>query len=62
MSKIIDMAIAIDEEFDKLRYEIESIKCYAHQLEEQVACQKAKNRDVASILRELASRIEREEI
>jgi AmiR/NasT family two-component response regulator len=62
MSKIIDMAMAIDEEFDKLRYEIESIKCYTHQLEEQMDCQKAKNRDIAIILRELAGRIEREEI
>ena len=50
MSKIIDMAVAIDEEFDKLRYEIETINCYAHQLEEQVACQKAKNRVIASML------------
>ena len=62
MSKIIDMAVAIDEEFDKLRYEIDSINCYAHQLEEQLAYQKAKNRGLAEILRELASRIEREEI
>ena len=62
MSKIIDMAMAIDEEFDKLHYEIESVNCYVHQLEEQVVCQKAKNRVIASMLRELASRIEREEI
>ena len=62
MSKIIDMAVAIDEEFDKLRYEIDSINCYAHQLEEQLAYQKAKNRAIAAMLRELASRIEREEI
>jgi hypothetical protein len=61
MSKIVDMAIAIDEEFDKLHYEIESVNCYAHQLEEQVACQKAKNRVIASMLRELAGRIEQEE-
>ena len=62
MSKIIDMAIAIDEELNKLRLEIESTKCYAHQLEEQVACQKTTNRAIASMLRELADRIEREEI
>ena len=62
MSKIVDMAIAIDEEFDKLRYEIDSINCYAHQLEEEMAHQRAKNRAVAAMLRELASRIEREEI
>ena len=61
MSKIMDMAMAIEEEFDKLRYEIESVNCYAHQLEEQVACQKAKNRVIASMLRELAGRIEQEE-
>jgi hypothetical protein len=34
MSKIIDMAVAIDEEFNKLHHEIESVNCYAHQLEE----------------------------
>ena len=34
MSKIVDMAVAIDEEFDKLRYEIDTVNCYAHQLEE----------------------------
>ena len=62
MSKIIDMAIAIDEEIEKLRYEVESVNCYAHQLEEQVTHQRAKNRDIAAMLRELASRIEREEI
>lgn len=62
MSKILDMAVAIDEEFDKLRYEIESINCHVHQLEEQLAHQKAKNHIMASILRELADRIEREEI
>ena len=39
MSKIIDMAMAIDEEIEKLRYEVESVNCYAHQLEEQVAHQ-----------------------
>lgn len=44
MSKILDMAVAIDEEFDKLRYEIETIHCHANQLEEQLACQKVKNR------------------
>lgn len=43
MSKILDMAVAIDEEFDKLRYEIETIHCHANQLEEQLACQKMKN-------------------
>ena len=62
MSKIIDMAMAIDEEIEKLRYEVESVNCYAHQLEEEVVHQRAKNRDVAAMLRELASRIEREEI
>ena len=62
MSKIVEMAVAIDEEFDKLRYEIDSINCYAHQLEEEIAHQRAKNRNVATMLRELASRIEREEI
>ena len=62
MSKIIDMAMAIDEEIDKLRYEVESVNCYAHQLEEEVAHQRAKNRAIAAMLRELASRIEREEI
>ena len=62
MSKIIDMAMAIDEEIEKLRYEVESVKCYTHQLEEEVAHQRAKNRAIASMLRELASRIEREEI
>ena len=62
MSKIIDMAMAIDEEIEKLRYEITSVNCYVHQLEEEVAHQRAKNRDVAAILRELAVRIEREEI
>ena len=62
MSKILDMAVAIDEEFNKLRCEIESINCHANQLEEQLAHQKAKNRVMASILRELADRIEREEI
>lgn len=61
MSKILDMAVAIDEEFDKLHYEIESINCHAHQLEEQLAYQKAKNRVMASMLRELADRIEQEE-
>ena len=62
MSKILDMAVAIDEEFDKLRYEIETIHCYAIQLEEQLACQKVKNRAMASMLRELADRLEQEEI
>ena len=62
MSKIIEMAKAIDEEIDKLRYEITSVNCYVHQLEEEVAHQRAKNRDVAAILRELATRIERDEI
>lgn len=62
MSKIVDMAMAIDEEIDKLHYEIDTINCYAHQLEEQLAHQKAKNRAVAAMLRELASRIDREEI
>lgn len=61
MSKIIEMAKAIDEEIEKLRYEVESVNCYAHQLEE-VEHQRAKNRDVAAMLRKLASRIEREEI
>ena len=62
MSKILDMAVAIDEEFDKLRYEIETIHCHANQLEEQLAYQKMKNRATASMLRELADRMEREEI
>lgn len=62
MSKIIDMAVAIDEEFNKLRSEIESINCRVHRLEEQAACQKAKNHAIVSMLRELADRIEREEI
>lgn len=62
MSKILDMAVAIDEEFDKLRYEIETIHCHANQLEEQLDCQKMKNRAMASMLRELADRMEREEI
>ena len=62
MSKIVELAKAIDEEIDKLRYEVESVNCYAHQLEEEVAHQRAKNRAIASMLRELASRIEREEI
>ena len=62
MSKILDMAVAIDEEFDKLRYEIETIHCHTNQLEEQLACQKMKNRAMASMLRELADRLEREEI
>jgi hypothetical protein len=62
MSKIVELAKAIDEEIDKLRYEVESVNCYAHQLEEEVAHQRAKNRAVAAMLRELASRIEREEI
>lgn len=62
MSKILDMAVAIDEEFDKLRYEIESINCHANQLEEQLAYQKAKNHVMANMLRELADRMEREEI
>ena len=62
MSKIVELAKAIDEEIDRLRYEVESVNCYAHQLEEQIAHQRAKNRDVAAMLRELASRIEREEI
>ena len=56
------MAVAIDEEFDKLRYEIETIHCHANQLEEQLACQKVKNHAMASMLRELADRLEREEI
>ena len=62
MSKILDMAVAIDDEFDKLRYEIETIHCHANQLEEQLACQKMKNCSMASMLRELADRMEREEI
>ena len=62
MSKIVELAKAIDEEIDSLRYEVESVNCYAHQLEEEVAHQRAKNRAVAAMLRELASRIEREEI
>ena len=62
MSKIVEMAIAIDEEIDKLRYEIESVNCHAHQIEEELQREKAKNRAVANILRGLADRIEREEI
>ncbi len=62
MSKIVELAKAIDEEIDKLRYEVESVNCYAHQLEEEIAHQRAKNRSVAAMRRELASRIEREEI
>lgn len=62
MSKILDMAVAIDEEFDKLRYEIETIHCHANQLEEQLACQKMKKCAMTSMLRELADRMEREEI
>ena len=62
MSKIIDMAIAIDKELSDLQTEIANANCRVYQLEEQLAYQKTKNRDVAAMLRELASRIEREEI
>ena len=62
MSKIIDMAIAIDEEFQDLQNQIAITNNRVYELEEQLAHQKAKNRDIAAMLRELASRIEREEI
>lgn len=60
MSKILDMAVAIDEEFDKLRYDIETLNCHVHQLEEQLAYQKVKNRVIANMLRKLADGIEQE--
>lgn len=59
MSKIVNMAVAIDEEFDQLRNEIKS---YTLQLEEYMIYQEAKNHIIADMLRELADRIEREEI
>lgn len=62
MSRIIELAQEIDKEMDSLRYEIDSVNCRAHQIEEQLQREKAKNRAVANMLRELASRIEREEI
>lgn len=62
MSKIIDMAMAIDEEFQDLRNQVAVANHRVYELEEQLAYQKAKNRDMASIFRELAVRIEREEI
>lgn len=62
MSRIIELAQEIDKEMDSLRYEIDSVNCHAHQIEEQLQREKAKNRAVANMLRELASRIEREEI
>lgn len=62
MSRIIELAQEIDKEIDSLRYEIDSVNCHAHQIEEQLQREKAKNRAVANMLRELASRIEREEI
>lgn len=62
MSRIIELAQEIDREMDSLRYEIESVNCHAHQIEEQLQREKAKNRAVANMLRELADRIEREEI
>lgn len=62
MSKIIDMAMAIDEEFQDLRNQVAVANHRVYELEEQLAYQKAKNRDMASIFRELAVRIERKEI
>ena len=62
MSKIVDMAMAIDEEFQDLQNQIAITNNRVYELEEQLAHQKAKNRAVAAMLRELASRIEREEI
>lgn len=62
MSRIIELAQEIDKEMDSLRYEIDSVNCHAHQIEEQLQREKAKNRAVANMLRELADRIEREEI
>ena len=62
MSRIIELAQEIDKEMDSLRYEIDSVNCHAHQIEEQLQREKAKNRAVANMLRELADRMEREEI
>lgn len=62
MSKIIDMAIAIDEEFQDLRNQVAVVNHRVYELEEQLAYQKAKNHDMASMFRELADRLEREEI
>ena len=62
MSKIIELAQAIDHEINNLQIQIESVNCHAHQIEEELQREKAKNRAVANILRELADRIEREEI
>ena len=61
MSKIIDMAIAIDEEFQDLRNQVAVVNQRVYELEEQLTYQKAKNRDIASIFRELVNIIEREE-
>ena len=62
MSRFIELAQEIDKEMDSLRYEIDSVNLHAHLIEEQLRREKAKNRAVANMLRELADRIEREEI
>ena len=61
MSKIIELAQIIDSEINDLQLQIENVNCRTYRLEEELQREKAKNRSVAAMLRELADRIEREE-
>jgi peptidoglycan hydrolase CwlO-like protein len=61
MSKIIELARAIDEELINLQNEICDLRTYSNHLQNQLDSQKEKNRSVAKLLRVLASDIEGEE-
>lgn len=62
MSRLLEFAQAIEDELTDLKMQIESVNCHTHQVEEALQREKAKNRAVAAMLREIATRIEREEI
>lgn len=62
MSRLIEFAQAIEDELNDLKLQIESVNCHAHQIEEALQKEKAKNREIALTLRLIADRIEREEI
>lgn len=62
MSRLIEFAQEIDKELENLRCEATVIGNKVFDLEEKLAKEKEKNRLIALMLREMANRIEREEI
>lgn len=62
MSKILDLAQAIDEEFTKQQNYINDLRYRCGWLEETIMLEKAKRKETAKKLRELAEWLETDEV